>query len=320
VFSLLAQFAHSLSLSLAAPTSAQSLNTNDDGSVSLTSLSAGGPSTQVPGSMTTTFAGGNGFSGNMFDMTTNTDLTISSIDIHSNGVAGGAVTVDVWYTVGTCVGNEMNAAVWTLLGTYTGTSAGFGNPTPIDMTGNGMTWLAGTSYGMYVDVTSYPTSGGVAYTNGLTSAGTVYSNADMTLTTWYGTRNTDILGPFTQTVFQIRDWNGTIYYDAGPSGPSLSIAGLVGGGTATVSIAGATPSGSALIGYSLTGAGPTPTPFGMVDMSLPITQLPTLTVDAAGNASMTTGVPSRATGFTVYMQAADLTTSTLTNSLAEVVL
>ena len=309
-----------LSLSLVAPTSAQSLSTNDDGTLSVTSLTAGGPNTQAPGSVTTTFAGGNGFAGNMFDMTTNSDLVINSMDLNCNAIAGSAVSADVWYTVGTCVGNQTNAGVWTLLGSYTGTSAGFGAPTNMDMTGNGMNWVAGTSYGIYVDLTSYVNSGSIAYTNGVTGVGTVYSNADVTLTTWYGTRNTDLLGPFTQTVFETRDWNGTINYDTGAGGPVLSTSGLVGGATATLSIAGATPGGAALIAYSLTGSGPTGTPFGMVDMSAPITQLPTLTADAAGLASMTTGIPGRASGFTVYMQGADLSTATLTNSLAEVVL
>jgi len=106
----------------------------------------------------------------------------------------------------------------------------------------------------------------------------------------------------------------------GPPPLTYAVSGLVGGGTATLTVSGATASGSVLIGYSLTGAGPTMTPFGLVDMSMPITQLPTLTASASGVASMTTGVPSRASGITVYTQAADLTTSALTNSLAEVVL
>jgi len=309
-----------LSLSLVASTNAQSLSTNDNGTPSMGSISAGGPGTQVPGSMTTTFAGGNAFAGNMFDMLTTTDLTIDSIDIHCNAGVGSAVSVDVWYMTGTVVGNETNAAVWTQLGSYTGTSAGPGVGTPIDMAGNGMTWVAGTAYGIYVDLTSYASSGSIAYTNGPGSTGTVYSNADMTLTTWYGTRNTDVAGPFTQSVFSIRDWNGTIHYDAGPSTPVYSISGLAGGGSATLTVSNATPGGSVLLGYSLTGAGPTNTPFGMVDMSLPITQLPTLTADAAGVASMTTGVPTRATGFTIYTQGADLGSGVLTNSLAEVVL
>jgi hypothetical protein len=116
-------------------------------------------------------------------------------------------------------------------------------------------------------------------------------------------------------------WVDNIVIDGGGSGgPVYSATGLVGGGTATLTVTGATASGSVLIGYSLTGAGPTATPFGMVDMSMPITQLPTLTADAAGTASMSTGVPGRASGFTVYTQAADLGTGTLTNSLAEAIL
>ena len=106
----------------------------------------------------------------------------------------------------------------------------------------------------------------------------------------------------------------------GSGGLNYSIANLVGGSTATLTISGATAGGGVLIGYSLTGAGPTNTPFGPVDMSAPITQLPALTADGAGVAAMSTGVPGRASGFTVYTQAADLATGTLTNSLAEVVL
>jgi hypothetical protein len=309
-----------LVLVLAVPGDAQSIATNDDGSPAASSLTVGGPNTLVPGRMTTTFIGGNGFAGNMFDMTTTVDLTISSIDINSNAPVGSHVDVDVWYTVGTCVGNQMNAAVWTLLGSYNGVSAGFGAPTAIDMTGNGMNWLAGVSYGIYVDVTSYAFTGGIAYTNGVGSSGTVYSNADMTLETWYGCRNTDVLGPFTQTIFEIRDWNGTIHYDTAVSGPVYSIIGLVGGGTATLTVTNATPLGGVLLGYSLTGAGPTNTPLGMVDMSVPIVTLPPLTADAAGVATMSTAVPVQATGFTIYTQGADLVSGVLTNSLAEVVL
>ncbi|MDP7062858.1 MAG: hypothetical protein QF489_08005 [Planctomycetota bacterium] len=310
-----------LSHTLAADIGAQSLSTNDDGTPSMGSLSTGAPTAQAPGSLTTLFAGGNGFAGNMFDMVTTSDLVINSIDINCNAAVGSAVSVDVWYMTGTVVGNEMNAAVWTQLGSYTGTSAGFGAPTSIDMTGNGMTWVAGTSYGIYVDLTSYALTGSLAYTNGAGSTGTIYSNADMTLTTWYGNRNTDVMGPFTQGVFQIRDWNGTIHYDgAGPSNPVYSITGLTGGGTATFTATNVTAGGGVLIGYSLTGAGPTMTPFGPVDMSPPISQLPTLTADPAGVATLSTGIPARASGFTLFTQCADLGSGLLSNSLAELIL
>jgi len=116
-------------------------------------------------------------------------------------------------------------------------------------------------------------------------------------------------------------WIDNIVIDGGGSGgPAYAATGLVGGGTATLTVTGATALGNVLIGYSLTGAGPTGTPFGMVDMSMPITQLPMLTADAAGTAAMSTGIPGRASGFTVYTQAADMATGVLTNSLAEAIL
>ena len=114
-------------------------------------------------------------------------------------------------------------------------------------------------------------------------------------------------------------WIDDVLVDNGP-GPSYSISGLAGGGTATLTVAGATPGGGVLLGYSLAGAGPTMTPFGLVDISAPISQLPSLTANASGVASLSTGVPSRATGFTLFTQGADLATATLTNSLAEPIL
>jgi hypothetical protein len=120
---------------------------------------------------------------------------------------------------------------------------------------------------------------------------------------------------------------GSAYFDdvninggCGAGGPAYAITGLAGGGTATLTVTAATPGGAVLLGYSLAGAGPTMTPFGLVDISAPITQLPTLTADAAGVASMSTGIPGRATGFTLYTQGADLASGTLTNSLAEPIL
>jgi len=114
-------------------------------------------------------------------------------------------------------------------------------------------------------------------------------------------------------------WIDNVLVDGG-AGPNYTIAGLVGGSAVTLTVSGATAGGGVLIGYSLAGAGPTMTPFGPVDISTPITQLPVLTANAAGVASLSTQVPPRATGFTLYTQGADLTTATLTNSLAEPVL
>jgi hypothetical protein len=106
----------------------------------------------------------------------------------------------------------------------------------------------------------------------------------------------------------------------GPSNPVYAITGLAGGGTATFTITNATAGAGVLIGYSLAGPGPTNTPFGPVDMSPPISQLPTLTADPSGVASLSSGIPGRASGFTLYTQAVDLTAGVLSNSLAELIL
>jgi hypothetical protein len=106
----------------------------------------------------------------------------------------------------------------------------------------------------------------------------------------------------------------------GLSGPRLLITGLAGGSLATINVTNATPNGNVLIGYSLHGAGPTTTPYGLVEMTMPITRLPAITADAAGIASMSANVPVGASGFTLYSQAVDLTSGELTNPLAQPIL
>lgn len=77
------------------------------------------------------------------------------------------------------------------------------------------------------------------YTNG-TTGGDTYSNADVTLLTNAGLTD---LG-FSGTIWQNSNWNGTIYYDAGPSGPTLTLTGAC-PGPVTFDIAGATlPAGA----------------------------------------------------------------------------
>ncbi|PCJ54437.1 MAG: hypothetical protein COA70_04750 [Planctomycetota bacterium] len=101
--------------------------------------------------------------------------------------------------------------------------------------------------------------------------------------------------------------------------PIYSIDSLIAGQLATFSIRGASPGGSVVLGYSFTGAGPTVTPFGVVDMSLPIMTLFVLSVDAMGGASITVPIPGGAMGATLYTQGVDLVSLQLTSSLAEVV-
>lgn len=123
------------------------------------------------------------------------------------------------------------------------------------------------------------------------------------------------------------DWAHEIWVDnvviddqgAGGGGGGLvyAITPMVAGSSATFSVTGATPSSVCRLGYSLRGAGPINTAFGVVDMSLPISMLPVLNADASGNASLTLTIPNAASGRTIYTQGVN--GSTLTNSLIETI-
>ena len=104
-------------------------------------------------------------------------------------------------------------------------------------------------------------------------------------------------------------------------GPSLAVNNLVSGGTADLIVANAAAGATCVIAYSLAGAGPTNTPYGLADLSFPINQLPPLTADASGVASTTANIPAGAAGRPVWLQAVELTATggTLTNSLAETI-
>jgi hypothetical protein len=191
---------------------------NDDGSAyKANTVSTIGQGTRAPGSLTTIFAGNNGYAGNTFDILPARDLDVTAMDINSD-TAGATCLVDVYYIAGgTCVGNEANASAWTLLDSGTGTSAGSDLPTFIDLPGAiGTGFATGSTNGMYMDLASYGTSR-INYTN---SAGPLtFSNADLTIIT-----NSGQPSPAFSSPFLYRAWNGTLYYDDGaPTPPSVDI-------------------------------------------------------------------------------------------------
>lgn len=124
------------------------------------------------GTLTTTFAGGNGCgAGNMFDLTAGpSQVSVNAFTI--TPLATAIQTVNVYYKVGTYVGSEINAAAWTLVGSYSvnGTAA-----VPILMPITSIVIPAATTYGIYVQYNAQ-------YTNGANT----YSNADLTMVTGAG--------------------------------------------------------------------------------------------------------------------------------------
>jgi len=288
----------------------------DDGTTLQQSISSGGgPSAQAPGSLTSLFTSNNGFSGNTFDLTPNTDLEITGLDFNGSNLAGLTYNIDVYYKVGTSVGFEADMSAWTVLAS--GLSApcnGTDVPTFVDLAGNGVILSAGTTYGIYFDSVDYALGASIKYTNG-TGANEIYSNGDLLLECKTGQGSP----AFSGVTFSPRVWNGTIYYDTlSGGGLYYSITNMVAGQAATFSITGAAPNSNCIIGYSLVGAGPINTQYGIVDMTPPIGTLANISADANGDASIMINVPPNATGRTLYTQA--LNNGILTNSLAEVVL
>jgi hypothetical protein len=150
-----------------------------------------------PSGYTGTTTCGGGF---MLDITAlSDDVTLERFDIHCN--LTGSQTVNFFYRVGTWVGFAANQTAWIPWGTYTVTSAGPNNPTPLII--NPLTIPQGQTYAVYYQVsTQYGTLG----TN------TAYSNGDISVfsgmahcTNWDG-------------CCQPRMWNGRVYYTVGGFG------------------------------------------------------------------------------------------------------
>ncbi|MCY3000458.1 MAG: proprotein convertase P-domain-containing protein [Planctomycetota bacterium] len=163
--------------------------------------------------LTTLFASNNngGVGGQIFfdiNVTNPSGILLSQIDINTTSVLGTAFTMDVYTTPTTYVGNNGNSAVWTLISSGAGTSAGNNVATLVDVT----------------DVVIPPGSRGVslilnginhAYTNG-TGANQIYSNTDLTLSAGAAQN-----APWNNIIFTPRVFNGAIRYNCGPLVPPI---------------------------------------------------------------------------------------------------
>ena len=157
--------------------------------------------------LTTTFVGGNGQSGNMFDVRAIVPVNITGFDINLTGTADIEV-----YTLNfpnTSYLPSVNiAADWTLVGSAIGVVGnGAGVPTPVPLTLS-VPVNAGEIQAFYVTTTA----GTLAYTNG-TAAGALFaSTAELEFFEGSG-----VAYPFTAN-FIPRVFNGNIYYSVAGSG------------------------------------------------------------------------------------------------------
>ncbi len=116
--------------------------------------------------LTTTFAGGNGQRGNMFEIIATKAVTITKFDAHPQS----NTTIAIYYRPGTFVGFEGSTIGWTLVGSAVVVANPFGSATPVPLDVN-VSILAGEKYSFYITSTN---SGTLNYTNG-TGVGNVYA-------------------------------------------------------------------------------------------------------------------------------------------------
>ncbi len=154
-------------------------------------------------SLTTTFAGGNGQNGVMFDIVALSTVLITSFDCSI--AAGTTQTIEIWTHSGTWVGTENSSVGWTQLGVVPGVvSAGTNLPTPIPLPLSQLI-SGGQTQAFYIT----NTSGTMAYTNG-TAVGAVYAQ-DTFIQFLQGCGK---VYPFGGT-FTPRVFNGVIHYQPG---------------------------------------------------------------------------------------------------------
>lgn len=193
--------------------------------VCLTVVAAGsGPACSPTDQLTTTFAGGNGQNGAMFDITALNDVVITNFD--GSAFSTGTFSYEIYYKDGSHVGFETNPGAWTLLGTGTVSVTAPNSPhaipisvcVPID---------AGQTAAFYVTTTGST----IAYTNGSGVGNVFASDANIQFKEGVGKSY-----PFGST-FSPRIWNGIIHYGTGGSSAAGNIMWSTGDTTGTICVA-----------------------------------------------------------------------------------
>ena len=172
--------------------------------VSILVAAAAAVTAQSP--LSTTFAGGNGQSGNMFEVRAlnPAGVTVTAFEVNSQSTSTG--DFEVYTLAGSYAGNENNPAAWTLVGAATGIQCnGAGVPTPLPICVNA--YIAqGTVQSFYV---THADTNIVAYTNGTVQGAVFAANADLEF--YEGSGHSY---PFVNN-FAPRVWNGNIFYNVG---------------------------------------------------------------------------------------------------------
>jgi uncharacterized protein YhjY with autotransporter beta-barrel domain len=171
--------------------------------------------------LTTTYAGGNGQDGIMFDVVATKAVDLTGFDISTT--AGSSV--EVFDHLGTYVGTQDTASDFTLQGTYVTTATG-GPGTHFNLT-SPIIIGAGQTLALYL------TTGSVNYTNGTAS----FTDGNLTINSGEGKAYISDTN-FGGTNFTPREFNGAIYY----------LLALMGFSPSEFSLSGLTPNQQGVLG------------------------------------------------------------------------
>lgn len=168
--------------------------------------------------LSTGFTTNNGQSGNMFDLNATVPLIVTGFDIN---VDAGAVTINVYSITGggTFLGQQSNAAAWTLEGSFPVNGAGLNLPTALPQT-LAIPVNPGTPTGIYITVT---VGTGLNYTTGPANSfqGTLATDGILSVTSGIGKAlplfTGANFGGLTPGTTASRQWSGNVYYF--PSNP-----------------------------------------------------------------------------------------------------
>lgn len=152
--------------------------------------------------LSTTFRGGNGASGSMFDVLPLRNVRIIGMDIHVN--SNSSLLVEVWTKLGTHVSFETNESAWTKIASTEIQGQGLGHHSPLPQDSfRPVPMIANERRAFYVSIRR---GGGVRYTNGK-GVGTLYSSNE-DLQVFEGVGKSHHFG----RTFTNRQWNGVIHY------------------------------------------------------------------------------------------------------------
>jgi hypothetical protein len=158
----------------------------------------------------TTFDGGNGQAGNMFDIKASTTVTIRALDVHT--LSRSTQTIRVYTKTGSLVGSENNSSAWTLICSSRVRGQGSSSPTHLpERALRPVTIPAGEVQAFYVTFTKAI----IRYTTGNVAA----KNSDIQFLRSVG--NKYRFGD----IYSERIWNGKLYYSTGAAADSFSVTG-----------------------------------------------------------------------------------------------